>query len=124
MTPRTRRMLGGAALVFAGLAVGFAIAVWATLDGTLPPCDGEIRLAGLDGPIEITFDSMGVAQVWAETAHDGLFGLGWLHAADRLFQADFTRRVAQGWLSELLGAATAAFDSERRRDGHARLARA
>ena len=124
MTPRTRRMLGGAALVFAGLAVGFAIAVWATLDGTLPPCDGEIRLAGLDGPIEITFDSMGVAQVWAETAHDGLFGLGWLHVADRLFQADFTRHVAQGRLSELLGAATAAFDSERRRDGHARLARA
>lgn len=122
MKSRLRRILSGVLLIIIALVIGFGIAVWVRLARTLPPTDGAVALAGLDGPIDITFDSMGVAQVWAETEHDAMFGLGWLHAADRMFQLDFNRRVAQGRLSELLGESTVEFDMDRRRDGHSRLA--
>ena len=34
---------------------------------------------------------------------DALFGLGYVHAQDRLWQMEFQRRVAQGRLSEVVG---------------------
>jgi penicillin amidase len=67
-------------------------------------------MASLDRPVEITFDTMGIPQIWAETEHDGYFALGYLHAADRTFQMDLIRRVAAGRISEMLGDMTLALD--------------
>ncbi len=123
MKTRSRRVLIGTLFTMVALVTGLAIAAWLKFGDTLPPSEGAIRLAGLDGPVEITADSMGIAQVWAETEHDALFGLGWLHAADRMFNIDFLRRVSQGRLSAMLGPTTVEFDMERRRDGHVATSR-
>ena len=65
---------------------------------------------------------MGIAQIWAETERDAWFTVGWLHAGDRLFQMDLTRRVATGRLSEMFGASTLEVDRLQRKLGHHRMA--
>jgi penicillin amidase len=80
---------------------------------------GEIALAGLDAPIEITFDARGIPHVWADTDQDLRYATGWLHASERLFQMELTRRMARGELSELFGAAALELDTEQRRLGFA-----
>lgn len=39
-----------------------------------------------------------------------VFGLGFSHAMDRLWQLEFTRRLAQGRLSEIIGSETLPID--------------
>lgn len=70
------------------------------------PASGELVLAGLEQPVEILRDSLGVPHVWAASPADAVFAQGYLHAADRLWQLEMFRRVAQGRLSELFGEET------------------
>jgi len=91
--------------------------------GSLPITNGEITLQGVQNPVEITFDKMGIPQVWAHSEKDAWFAVGWLHANDRLFQMELTRRVSQGRLSEMFGDITLEFDRTQRQIGHARIAK-
>ena len=54
---------------------------------------------------------------------DALFGLGYVHAQDRLWQMEFQRRIGHGRLSEIFGAATVAQDRFLRTVGFGRAAR-
>lgn len=65
----------------------------------LPPIVAE----GLQERAFIITDPYGVPHVFARNAHDLYFVTGYLHARDRLFQMDLTRRQASGTLAELLG---------------------
>jgi penicillin amidase len=60
--------------------------------------------------------------VVAQNDHDVYFVAGYLHAQDRLFQMDQTRRVASGTLAELLGAAALGSDVQLRTLGLRRAA--
>ncbi len=86
---------------------------------SVAPLAGEVIIAGPSAPIEILVDARGVPQVWAQTDADARFALGWLHAAERLFQMELTRRMARGELAELFGEQAAALDLEQRRLGFA-----
>ena len=94
------------------------------LHSGVAPSDGKLRVQGLKAPLEITFDAMGLPQIWAETEEDAFYGIGRQHAAERLFQMDLTRRVAYGRLSELFGKVTLEMDILGRKVGHYRMARA
>lgn len=84
------------------LAVGIAIFLfWAW--STLPQTDGQVRLAGISGEVEIFRDEFGVPHIFAETANDAYFTLGYVHAQDRLWQMEFTRRLGAGRLAEVVG---------------------
>ena len=85
--------------------------------------EGEFEVSGIAAPVEITFDEMGIPQVWADTDADMFYALGWLHASERLFQMELVRRVAGGELSEIFGGPAFEFDRRQRRIGFARLAR-
>lgn len=89
---------------------------------SVPITEGELYTDGLQQPVEITCDSMGIPQIWAADVADGYFALGYQHAADRLFQMELTRRIAQGRLSEMLGRMTYDLDVQQRHIGHSRLA--
>ena len=65
--------------------------------------DGEIRLAGLAGPVSIKFDTLDIPHVSANTDQDALLALGFLHATQRPWQMEFNRRLASGKLAEVLG---------------------
>lgn len=65
---------------------------------------------------------MGVPQVWAQTDTDMLFGLGWLHATERLFQMELARRLAAGTLAEVFGPEAFEIDRRQRQIGFRRIA--
>ena len=85
-------------LLLAGLAIGYL-----GLRTSLPTIDGEIALAGLDAEIEILREANGVPHIYAATEADAYFGLGFVHAQDRLWQIEFRRRLGAGRLAEILG---------------------
>ncbi len=76
------------------------------LRGALPQTSGTIRVKGPTAPIEIVRDADAVPHIRAGNETDALFGLGYVHAQDRLWQMEFQRRVGNGRLSEILGEAT------------------
>jgi len=89
---------------------------------SVPPTSGKVKLPGLGDEVQVSYDTLGIAQVWASNESDAYFTLGYLHASDRLFQMDLTRRIATGRLSEMIGQATLALDRQQRRMGHLRMA--
>lgn len=70
---------------------------------SLPQVDGTIKVAGLRGPVEIIRDIDAVPHIYAEHTLDLFFGLGYVHAQERMWQMEFQRRVGQGRLAEILG---------------------
>lgn len=78
--------------------------------GSLPQVDGTIEVAGLSGPVEILRDKSGIPHIEAATMEDAVFGLGFAHAQDRLWQMETNRRIGAGRLSEILGEPTLGTD--------------
>ena len=70
-----------------------------------------LRLAGLDKPVNVTFEADGTSHIVAQTDHDLFLATGYVHARFRLFQMDLLRRQGEGRLSEVVG--KAALDSDR-----------
>jgi acyl-homoserine lactone acylase PvdQ len=60
--------------------------------------------------IKIHTDSHGFFHIKANSNMDAYFALGFLHAKERLWQMDFTRRAARGKLSEIFGMKTVPVD--------------
>jgi penicillin amidase len=107
------------ALVLAG-AAGLAGALWWSLPGE----EGELRLAGLAAPVEVTLDAQGIPRIAAADERDAAIALGWLHARDRMFQMELMRRGAAGRLAELVGPPALRLDRFTRTLGLARRAEA
>jgi len=70
---------------------------------SFPQIDGEIHLQGLDGPVDVYRDTMGVPHIYATTIHDMFFAQGYVHAQDRFWQMDAWRHIGSGTLSEMFG---------------------
>lgn len=77
----------------------------------------------LSAPAKVFYNESQIPSVTAATEKDAAFVMGYLHAKDRLFQMDYTRKIAQGKLSELVGAAALSNDIEFRTIGFERAAR-
>lgn len=75
---------------------------------------GSMTIQGLGGlrqEIEIILDSDGVPHIRAANEADAMFGLGFMHARDRLWQLEYLRRVGSGRLSEILGPSSLKVDA-------------
>jgi penicillin amidase len=72
--------------------------------------EGSVNLKGLGSEVKVYSDSYGVPHIIAMNESDIYFALGYMHAQDRLWQMDLTRRVAEGRLSEIFGSVTLDFD--------------
>ncbi|EIC30053.1 penicillin acylase family protein [Methylomicrobium album] len=66
--------------------------------------DETLELAGLIQPVEVYRDRFDVPHVYAQSADDAYFALGYLHARERLWQMELSRRAGSGRLAELFGA--------------------
>jgi penicillin amidase len=69
----------------------------------LPVTSGTVAVDGVRGNVEIIRDVDGIPHIRANDEADALFGLGYVHAQERLWQMEFQRRVAQGRLAEVVG---------------------
>lgn len=64
-----------------------------------------LTLPDLDKPVKVSFTAEGYASVEAKTDHDLFLAQGYVTARLRFTQLDLQRRLGQGRLSELVGAA-------------------
>jgi penicillin G amidase len=101
------------------LAAGMLAAVPAA---ARPPDHDRIEIPGLRGVASVTRDVDGVPHVKATNAHDLFLLQGWVHADDRLFQMDVSRRRASGTLAELIGGSALPSDVQMRAIGLRRTA--
>jgi penicillin amidase len=105
-----RRLLRIVVFLLLGAGV-IAAGGYAYLRRSLPETEGTVRIPGLNAPVEILRDANGVPHIFARSANDTYFALGFVHAQDRLWQMEIDRRIAAGRLAELLGAK--ALDADR-----------
>jgi len=71
-----------------------------------PQISGSVAVSGLRASVEVIRDRWGMPHIYAQSAADLFFAQGYVHAQDRLWQMDLSRRVAAGRLSEIFGPAT------------------
>lgn len=86
--------------------------------------DGELKVAGLEQPVEVKRDEKGMAYAYAQSLDDALFAQGFLTAQDRFFNMHLVRLMIQGRLTELVGEGGLEIDIRHRTLGLSRLARA
>jgi penicillin amidase len=82
--------------------VGFAVA-WYLLNASLASLDGNVALAGLEERVVVERDGLGVTTIRGGTRADLARATGYVHAQERFFQMDLSRRQAAGELSALFG---------------------
>jgi len=82
--------------------------------GSLPVIDGERPAAGLDGETVIERDAVGAVTITGHSRDDVAYATGFVHAQDRFFQMDLSRRMSGGRLSELVGDAAMDMDARQR----------
>ncbi len=109
-------------IAVAVVLVAVALAVALVILRRLPATRGTLTVTGLRGPVTVVRDGFGVAHVDAATMEDAAFGMGVVHAQERLWQLDLTRRVAAGRISEIAGREGLTADRFLRRVGLRRIA--
>ena len=90
----------------------------------LPRVDGVLKVSGLTAPAEIIRDRWGVPHIYAQNIEDLLFVQGYVHAQDRLWQMELSRRIGHGRLAEIFGGIAFTTDRFLRTIGLARAAQA
>ncbi len=120
---RFLRILLGALGVLLVLLAAFATWGWQQMRSSLPPLDGTRALAGLQAPVKVERDALGVPTISGATRVDVARATGFVHAQDRFFQLDLLRRRGAGELAELFGPAALTLDQGARRHGFRQLAK-
>jgi penicillin G amidase len=77
---------------------------------SFPDYRQSMTTAELMYPVDIYRDEFGVPNIIAENEHDAFFAVGIVHAQDRLWQMEVTRRTGEGRLAEILGPEALRFD--------------
>ncbi len=80
-----------------------AVALWLYTQRAAPTIDGTLRLAGAAAEIVVERDAHGIPTIRAASVADAMFGLGVVHAQDRLWQMETHRRIGAGRLAEAFG---------------------
>jgi penicillin amidase len=96
-------LLRRAAAVLLALLAATAIVAAAWWQRVLPATEGRLEVAGLAGEVTIERDAMGIPTIRGANRDAVLFGLGFAHAQDRLWQLETHRRIGAGRLSEAFG---------------------
>lgn len=84
--------------------------IWLISRSRLPQFKGRLHFKGLQEPVEVLRDRWGIPHIYARNTRDVFFAQGFIHAQERLWQMDFTRRVVFGRLAEILGKAALPVD--------------
>jgi penicillin G amidase len=105
----SRVLLGLVTLLLASVAVALL-----AVRGSLPVIDGDLPAAGLEDETVVERDAMGAVTVTGHSRNDVAYATGFVHAQDRFFQMDLSRRMSGGRLAELVGDAAMDMDTRQR----------
>ncbi|HXG25849.1 MAG TPA: penicillin acylase family protein [Candidatus Binatia bacterium] len=104
----TGRVLVGAfklvAVVVSLVIVALAVLGAITTQRGWPQVTGTIAVPGLDHDVTVLRDRYGLVQILADNTHDLFMAQGYVHAQERMWQMEVSRRIGAGRLSELFGA--------------------
>lgn len=122
--PRLRHLRLGLDITLAILVVILLLAGGAYwwLRSSRSQFDGTLRLQGLQAPVQVTRDELGVPHITAANLHDLALAQGFAMAQDRLWQMDLMRRLGEGLLSQVFGPVALQADEDNRRLGLGRTA--
>ncbi len=101
-------------MAIGGLLLVVVLGVYLVVHASLAQLDGTVALVGLQAPVTVERDDLGVPTIHAGNRVDLFRVLGYLHAQDRFFQMDLMRRSAAGELAALVGPAAVQLDERRR----------
>jgi penicillin amidase len=104
------------------LGAGALYGRWWLFRKGLPRIDGAVQVPGISAAVEIIRDTDGIPHIFAASIEDAAFGHGFVHAQDRLWQMELSRRIGAGRLSEFAGKAALEADRFLRRVGLRRAA--
>lgn len=99
-------------VVLVGVAI---VLVYYLASRSLPDYDKSLEVSGISAPVQIVRDTANVPHIFGASDEDVFYGLGYVHAQDRLWQMLMLRRTVQGRLSELFGERTVSIDRLLRR---------
>lgn len=117
------KILTGVFIVLILLLIFSVFFVNRIIKKSYPQTEGEISLRGIKSEVKVYRDDFGIPYIEAENEDDLFFTLGFVHAQDRLFQMDITRRAGMGRLSEILGSKALEFDLVFRTTGFDEIAK-
>ena len=111
-----RRILGSLLWIVALALFATGCSTWSYLAYRISPDYPEdetakLNLPGLEAPVRVYLDDLGVPHIEAENEPDLVRAVGFLHGRARFFQMDTVRRYARGRLSELVGEQQVMFGS-------------
>jgi len=122
MSTKIRRVLVSIISVIVLIAIVLGAVGVYLVRSSFPRTSGEVKLSGLNFPIDIYRDGYGIPHIYAQTTHDLFFAQGYVHAQDRFWQMDFWRHIGSGRLSEMFGKSQLDTDTFLRTLGWARVA--
>ena len=71
-------------LISAALSVLIVFGIYYFASRSLPEYNKKLQLSGISAPLEIVRDTANVPHILGQTDTDSFFGLGYVHAQDRL----------------------------------------
>ncbi len=102
MFSKKRLFIGITGTLIVVLIAGFLF-VRHLITRSFPEYEATITCQEVSEPVSIYRDEYGVPRIEAANEDDAFFAAGFVHAQDRLWQMELSRRVAEGRLAELLG---------------------
>ncbi len=100
----------------------FFYVYWFRIQRPVPDLTGLYTLPTLEAPVQVKRDKHGIPHIYAQSEADLYRAQGYVHAQDRLWQMEQSRRTAFGRLSEIFGEAALEADRFARIMGFGRAA--
>ena len=97
------RLFRNILFVLVALLAILAASIFIWLNSSKPSGDHLSLVAGTSDEVNVLYDDFGVPHIYASSESDAYLALGYVHARDRIFQMEMTRRLAKGQLAALLG---------------------
>ena len=116
------RVLSVIGLVLVLVIGGALLYGWHTVRASFPQVSGEIAVPGIEAPVTVIRDDLGVPQIYADSVADLFFAQGYVHAQDRFWEMDVRRHITAGRLSEMFGPSQVETDAFLRTLGWRRIA--
>lgn len=102
-----------------GGVVGYGVH---TVRASFPQVAGTVQVDGLNAPVDVVRDQLGIPAIYADSLDDLFFAQGYVHAQDRFWEMDVRRHITSGRLSEMFGESQVTTDSFLRTLGWYRIA--